>query len=281
MTPSHSPFFAAKRLAWLISATVFTLPCAAAEITLKERINHVADQPRAQYKLAFARSGLSYPPKTITLVAIKDTKRLKVYASDDSKTWKFIQQYPIAGLSGAPGPKLRKGDLQVPEGIYRLTHLNPNSRFWLSVALNYPNAFDRRQAAKDGRKNTGGDIMLHGWWFSTGCVAVGNTAMTQLFVLIHDTGLDHCRIIITPTDFRDPATPAADLPASPAWVDDLYADIKEELDTLGDDGLADDSRLLTYADIAPPPRPKPTTLLGKIVRALANAAETSATETGK
>lgn len=281
MTLSLLHFFRAKRPAWLISATLFTLPCTAAEIPLKERINQVADQPRAQYKLAFARSGLSYPPKAVTLVAIKDTKRLKIYATDDDPSWKFIQQYPIAGISGAPGPKLRKGDLQVPEGIYRFTHLNPNSRFWLSVALNYPNAFDRRQAVKDGRKNTGGDIMLHGWWFSTGCVAVGNTAMTQLFVLIHDTGLDNCRIIITPTDFREPATPTADLPDSPEWVDELYADIKEELDTLGGDGLTNDSRLLTYADIAPPPRPEPATLLGRIVRALADAAETSATQTGK
>ena len=70
-------------------------------------------------------------------------------------------EYPILAASGVLGPKLREGDKQVPEGIYGAEALNPNSKFHLSIRLNYPNTFDRRMAQSDGRTQLGGDIMIH------------------------------------------------------------------------------------------------------------------------
>lgn len=251
------------------------------EITISARMNQIAPSVRDRVKPWFIRSRLDYPPKKLALVAIKDEKRLKVYSTDDDGDWRFVMQYQIAKLSGKPGPKLRSGDKQVPEGSYKVVSLNPASRFWLSLGLNYPNAFDRKQARNDGRKKLGGDIMLHGYWFSTGCVAMGNTATEDLFVLAKDTGIDSVEVIISPTDFRNASADEKKLPTKPVWVKDLYGDLKEELNALGTDGLSTDSKLIAYNDLAPPPPPKPTTVFGKILRALSEAAETSGTKSDK
>ena len=48
------------------------------------------------------------------------------------------------------------------------------------MMINYPNNFDRLQAIKDGRRNLGGSIFLHGKSMSVGCLAVGDKAIDQL-----------------------------------------------------------------------------------------------------
>lgn len=128
------------------------------------------------------------------------------------------------------GPKLRAGDLQVPEGLYRVELLNPNSRFHLSLRLDYPNAFDRRRARADGRTRLGGDIMIHGNAVSIGCLAMGDPAAEDLFVLAADTGIGHVSVIVAPTDLRVRAAPRD--PTLPPWVDQLYARIRTALDEL-------------------------------------------------
>jgi len=252
------------------------LSCAE-EVTIASRMEQVGETVRSRIEPLFARQRIPYPPEKLALVAVKDEKRLKIFAIDKTGDWQFVYQYQIAKLSGKLGPKLKSGDKQVPEGLYKVTHLNPASKFWLSLALNYPNSFDRAQARKDKRTSLGGDIMLHGWWFSEGCVAVGNTASEDLFVMAKEIGLDNLSVLITPTDFRKDKLPA-ELPSKPQWTKELYADIRDELNKFGSDGITTDSRLIAYADIAPPPPPEPKTLLGKVLRALANAAETSGTE---
>jgi len=262
-----------------VVAVVLTISCMAGaeEITIASRMDQVGKAVRSRIEPLFVRQRIPYPPEKLALVAVKDEKRLKVFATDTTGDWQFIYQYKIAKLSGKLGPKLKSGDKQVPEGLYRVTHLNPASKFWLSLALNYPNSFDRAQARKDKRTSLGGDIMLHGWWFSEGCVAVGNTASEDLFVMAKEIGLDNLSVLITPTDFRKDELPA-ELPSRPQWTKELYADIRKELNKFGSDGMTTESRLIAYADIAPPPPPEPKTLLGQFLRALANAAETSGTE---
>lgn len=79
-----------------------------------------------------------------------------------------IAEYPICRLSGDLGPKEKQGDLQVPEGIYRVVLLNPKSAYTLSAKINYPNAYDKLL----GR--TGGDIYIHGSCVSIGCISMSN-----------------------------------------------------------------------------------------------------------
>jgi hypothetical protein len=73
--------------------------------------------------------------------------------------------------------------------------------------------------------------MIHGGWGSIGCLAIGDTAAEDLFVLAADTGFEQAVVVISPVDFRRRALPADYRPAS-AWVDRLYAAIRRELDAL-------------------------------------------------
>jgi murein L,D-transpeptidase YafK len=142
--------------------------------------------------------------------------------------FRFICSYPVLGASGLLGPKLREGDRQVPEGVYRVPELNPNSDFHLSIRLNYPNEFDQAKAATERRTSLGGDIMIHGDSRSRGCLAMGDPAAEDLFVLVALTGIGNVTVILTPVDFRGGRSP--ELPAgTPTWTPELYERIKREL----------------------------------------------------
>ncbi len=127
--------------------------------------------------------------------------------------------------------------MQVPEGLYRIEALNPNSAYHLSLRVNYPNAADRDQARKDGRTNLGGDIMIHGNRVSIGCIAMGDPGSEDLFVLAHDVsrtdraGLGGISVILSPIDFRSTKFPSH-LPPPPAWVTDRYQQINAALAAL-------------------------------------------------
>jgi murein L,D-transpeptidase YafK len=131
--------------------------------------------PGAEQRLvpSFHSAGVPYPPVALTFLGFKAEKRLEVWARHQD-AWVFIRAYDIAAASGTAGPKLREGDYQVPEGLYAIEALNPNSRFHLSLKLDYPNAVDLQQAALEGRDQLGGDIFLHGRDVSAGCLAMGD-----------------------------------------------------------------------------------------------------------
>ena len=100
----------------------------------------------------------------------------------------------------------------MPEGVYRLTHLNPASSYHLSIRVDYPNAFDRARGAEDGRANLGGDIYIHGKAVSIGCLAIGDDNIEELFTLVADTGLANARIVLAPGR-------SVDVPAgAPPWT---------------------------------------------------------------
>ena len=197
--------------------------------SIQERVRmHGADVEK-RLKPKFLAAGVSFPPSELAWIAFKDSAQLCVYArSNASGSWRWIHTYPILGMSGTTGPKLRQGDRQVPEGMYRAESLNPNSRFHLSIRLNYPNEFDRIQAKADGRTDLGSDIMIHGTTASVGCLAMGNQAAEDLFVLAAHTGKDKVEILVSPVDFRvqDLKPPLG----SPSWINDLYGQLRTNLD---------------------------------------------------
>lgn len=177
----------------------------------------------------FQQAGVAFPPTAITLLAFKDSKRLELYARDPQGAWQQVQTYPIQAASGVLGPKLREGDRQVPEGIYAIESLNPNSLFHVSLRLNYPNAVDRERGLADGRDKLGSDIMIHGKAKSIGCLAMGDVVAEELFALAAWVGKENVRVVIAPTDFRQTAAasePAANLPA---WTEGLYHNLSAEL----------------------------------------------------
>ena len=113
---------------------------------------------------------------------------------------KVIRSYRVR-LGDAPvGHKFQQGDERTPEGNYRISGRNPNSRFHLSLRVSYPSDADRRQARARG-VDPGGDIMIHGgnsplWAYdwTDGCIAVTNSEIEEIWSLV-STGI---RVRIVP-----------------------------------------------------------------------------------
>lgn len=196
--------------------------------SVDERVRMHSGAVELRLKAKFETAAIPYPPAHLAYLAFKDTAQLHVYARGAlSARWRRVLMYPILGMSGALGPKLRQGDTQVPEGIYRAEFLNANSRYHLSIRLNYPNEFDRAQADSDGRTDLGSDIMIHGTTASSGCLAMGNQAAEDLFILAALAGKEHVEIIVAPTDLRRSTLQARE--GDPPWLSTLYSQIKAAL----------------------------------------------------
>ena len=105
---------------------------------------------------------------------------LELFVRSSDGTYRLFRRYPIKDYSGNLGPKLRKGDLQAPEGFYEITpsSLNPASRYRLSMDIGYPNQLDR------ARRRTGSLIMIHGGRASAGCFAMGDDQIDEIYTIV-------------------------------------------------------------------------------------------------
>lgn len=199
--------------------------------TINDRVEQYGDIARERLADDFNQAGISYPPKKIILAGLKQEKKLEIWAASDEKSFKLLKTYPILAASGTLGPKMREGDGQVPEGLYKIESLNPNSMFHLALRVNYPNEFDMEKGALEKRSKLGGDIMIHGRSSSIGCLAMGNEAIEEIFVLAAETGIENISIILSPIDFRVRELPD-NIHDQPMWTEELYDSIKAELKKL-------------------------------------------------
>lgn len=148
------------------------------------RATHEADlQERA------AALGIEWPPRELYLRAFKAERVLEVWAGNGrGEPLVLFEEHPICGESGTIGPKVERGDLQIPEGLYVVTKLHPDSQGWLSLRMSYPNLADRARAAERGaaeqrRVSPGGDILVHGTCISIGCIAIDNAPIERVYLL--------------------------------------------------------------------------------------------------
>jgi len=137
------------------------------------------------------------PPATMALMASKgmsqnDPILMRAYKKESEiEVWKrgsdgryaLLKTYPMCRWSGQLGPKTREGDRQAPEGFYTVApaQMNPNSSFHLSFDLGYPNAYDRAH----GR--TGAHLMVHGSCSSSGCFAMTDEAISEVYALARES----------------------------------------------------------------------------------------------
>lgn len=188
-------------------------------------------RPRAEARLR-AR-GVEGPFAELCLVGVKDEKRLVVLGRrEGSDGFRELATYSVTAASGRTGPKLREGDRQVPEGVYRAAGMNPNSRFHLSIDVGYPNRFDRERAAEDGRDAPGSNIFIHGGERSVGCLAIGDRAIEEVFVLVADTGPENVTVLLCPSDPTRPFV-REDAEDLPDWIGEVDAALHAELVRVG------------------------------------------------
>lgn len=189
-------------------------------------------KPSVERKLQkhFRKAHVAYPPAELTLIANKKEKKMELWArGSESTPWTYVRNYRIFGASGVLGPKLRQGDFQVPEGIYPIEYLNPNSRYHLSMKVGYPNAFDLQKAKEEGRSALGGDIFIHGNRGSRGCLSIGDKEIESLFTAVARTGPDRVKLVIAPNDLRRETPVLSRYSKKIPWVGELYQSLRTEL----------------------------------------------------
>lgn len=111
----------------------------------------------------------------------------------------FFRTFDIALGMFPIGDKSKEGDQKTPEGVYKLDMRNPDSDFFLSIHISYPDGVDRRVARAKGL-DPGGQIMIHGQpneptyseayyakedW-TNGCIAVSNSDMIDIWLMTPD-----------------------------------------------------------------------------------------------
>ena len=124
---------------------------------------------------------------------IVDKSERKLYLLKDQK---ILRTMDVALGLVPEGDKSHEGDFRTPEGRYRLEDRNPESDFFLSIRISYPNPADRREASSQGL-DPGGMIMIHGqpnnprhdaeYYRSTdwtdGCIAVSDADMVDIWLM--------------------------------------------------------------------------------------------------
>lgn len=115
------------------------------------------------------------------------------------KDGEILKTFKIALGIQPEGDKQKEGDFRTPEGRYLLDTRNPNSDYFLSIHVSYPDAGDRREARELG-VDPGGAIMIHGQpntpsrsetYYGTqdwtnGCIAVANSDMIDIWLMTGD-----------------------------------------------------------------------------------------------
>jgi murein L,D-transpeptidase YafK len=141
---------------------------------------HLAPIPPAT--MALMRSKEMSPSDPILIRAYKKESELELWKRGRDGKYALLKTYPICRWSGQLGPKLREGDRQAPEGFYSVTptQMNPNSSFYLAFDTGFPNAFDR------AHRRTGSHLMVHGNCSSSGCFAMTDQAMAEVYAIARE-----------------------------------------------------------------------------------------------
>lgn len=165
----------------------------------------------------------------------KQERELEIWARTGNGVYALLDTWPICTYSGELGPKLREGDGQAPEGIYRVggEQLNPHSSYHLSFDLGYPNAFDR------AHDRTGSYLMVHGSCVSIGCYAMTDAGIEEIYSLVA-AALAHGqrRVQVHALPFRFDAGWESEHAASPwlgFWRDLAAIDARFETDRVPPD----------------------------------------------
>ncbi|MFY9291518.1 MAG: murein L,D-transpeptidase family protein [Methylorubrum rhodinum] len=172
------------------------LAAAAAALATSLALSLGACNDSAMLGGASTRSLTPIPPQTVSLMqtkgmsqgdpilirAFKKEAEMEVWKRNGTGQYALLKTFPICRWSGQLGPKNKQGDRQAPEGFYTITpgQMNPNSSYYLSFDVGYPNAVDR---AKGG---TGNYIMVHGTCSSAGCFAMTDASMSEIYAIARE-----------------------------------------------------------------------------------------------
>jgi murein L,D-transpeptidase YafK len=177
-----SIFFAFFALLFWVSQVIFAQQKQSSFLAtqLKQtRVKVAKQEADSATQLLFAKQNLSFPPKKVFIRVFKANSQLELWAENpQTALFVHLKTYPICYMSGMLGGKNAEGDGQVPEGFYFIDAYNPQSSYYLSVKIDYPNAYDRYW------KKTGGAICIHGSCVSIGCISIEDSPIKELYWIL-------------------------------------------------------------------------------------------------
>jgi murein L,D-transpeptidase YafK len=191
----------------LIAAPVFSQGPSASFVDYQRALPRPGDALKRKedtLQKQFAAKGLSWPAKYVYIRSFKYDGEMEVWIKNERKEpFKLFKTYRICALAGTLGPKRMQGDYQVPEGFYYINEFNPNSAYYLSLGLNYPNASDR---ILSDSINPGGDIYIHGSCVTVGCIPVTDKQIDEIYILAayaRNSGQDDIPVHIYPIRYNN------------------------------------------------------------------------------
>jgi murein L,D-transpeptidase YafK len=152
----------------------------------------------------FSAKGLEWPARYVYIRSFKYDGELEVWVKSTRKEpYKLFKTYKICALAGTLGPKRMQGDYQVPEGFYYINEFNPNSTYYLSLGLNYPNASDK---ILSDSLHPGGEIYIHGSCVTVGCIPVTDKQIEEIYIIAayaKNNGQDFIPVHIYPIRYNN------------------------------------------------------------------------------
>jgi murein L,D-transpeptidase YafK len=141
-----------------------------------------AYQPLSPQMLALMQEKGTTPAAPMLIRTYKKEAEFEIWKMRSDGQYALLKTYPMCRWSGQLGPKLREGDRQVPEGFYTIApaQMNPNSSYYLSFNVGYPNAYDRAHGA------TGESIMVHGACSSAGCFSMTDQQIAEIYAVARE-----------------------------------------------------------------------------------------------
>ena len=145
------------------------------------RVKTAFDEKEGVVKSYFLEKGILYQNFNLFIRAFKKERTVEIWVKEmTQEKYELLKVYNFCATSGNLGPKRKEGDLQIPEGIYSINHFNPQSNFYLSLGINYPNASDK---ILSDRRHPGGAIYLHGNCVTIGCIPLTDDKIKELYVM--------------------------------------------------------------------------------------------------
>ncbi len=142
------------RISLLLLATAAISGCVSSTLDLADRGS--VSIP-AKVRTDMREKGMSAKAPVLVRIFKKESE-LELWKQDSTGKYALLRTYPMCRWSGQLGPKKAEGDRQAPEGFYEVNYsrLNPNSQFYLSFDLGFPNKLEK------ARGFTGSALMVHG-----------------------------------------------------------------------------------------------------------------------
>jgi len=146
------------------------------------RSNGRSTAPIPSNVLALMKEKNTDAHKPILIRTFKKEAELEIWKQQADGQYTLLKTYPMCRWSGQLGPKVKEGDRQVPEGFYTITpgQMNPNSAYYLSFNVGYPNAYDRAHGY------SGGSIMVHGACSSAGCFSMTDDQIAEIYAVARE-----------------------------------------------------------------------------------------------